>query len=105
MKKVDAGYRLDEEIKCSLLSEAALLLDQNKQVALRHVLHDEVDVLVILEVCIHANNIHMLQLLVDLNLAPQCLFHLRCLNHSLVQFFNGNFYSARLMQSQLHLPV
>ena len=59
----------------------------------------------ILKVGIHAHNIDMLEFLVDLNLAPQCLLHLWCLDHSLIQFFNGHFNPTWLMQSQLHLSV
>ena len=60
VEEVDASDRLDEEIKCGLLAEAFLLPDQSEQVALRHVLHDQVDVLVVLQVCIHSHDVHML---------------------------------------------
>lgn len=67
MKKIYASYSLDEEIKCSLLCKATFLLNQDKQVALSHVLHDEVDVLMILKVGIHAHNVDMLEFLMNLD--------------------------------------
>ena len=39
VQEVDASHGLNEEVKRSLLGEAALFFDQHKQVALRHILH------------------------------------------------------------------
>ena len=55
----------------------------------------------ILEVSVHSNNINMLELFVNLNLSAQCFSHLLCFNHTLVEFFNGHFDTARFMHRQM----
>ena len=105
VEEVDASDRLDEEIKRGLLAEALLLPNQGEQVALGHVLHDQVNVLVVLQVRIHSHDVDVLQFLMNLDLSPEGLLHFRSFDHSLVKFFNSHFYTARLMQSELNLPV
>ena len=105
VEEVDASDRLDEEIKCGLLAEALLLPDQGEQVALSHVLHDQVNVLVVLQVRIHSHDVYVLQFLMNLDLSPESLLHFGSFDHSLVKFFNSHFYTARLMQSELNLSV
>ena len=68
VEEVDASDGLNEEVKGSLLVETAFFFDEDEQVALRHILHHQVDILVVLQVSIHPHDVHMLQLLVDLNL-------------------------------------
>lgn len=41
----------------------------------------------------------------DLDFTAQGFFHFRCLNHALVQLFNGNFDPGWFVQGQLDLPV
>lgn len=69
VEEVDAGDRLDEEVKGSFFVETALFFDEDEQVALRDILHDQVNILVVLQISIHPHDVHVLQLLVDLNLA------------------------------------
>ena len=91
MQEVNASDRLYKEVKGCLFGEAALFFDEDEEVTLGDILHDQVNVLAVFQVCIHAHNIHMLQLLVDLNFTAQRLFHLWRLDHTFVQFFNGHF--------------
>ena len=105
VQKVDACDGLNEEVKGCLFSKTTLLLDEHKKVALCYVLHHQVNVLSILQVGIHAHNVDMLQLLVDLNFSSQGLLHFWGFNHALVKFFNGHFLSSGLVHSQLDLTV
>ena len=84
MKEIDARDGLNEEVERGLFSETALFLYQNEQVALSHVLHDEVDVLMVFEIRIHSHNVHMLKFLMNLDLTPESFLHFWCLNHSLI---------------------
>ena len=84
MKEIDTCNSLNEEVEGGLLSEAALFLDEHEQVTLGHILHDEVNEVAVLQRRVHSHNIHMFQLLVDLNFAFQCFPHFRRLDHTLI---------------------
>jgi len=60
VQKVYASDCLNEEVKGCLFTEAALFLDQDKEVAFCNILHNEIDVLVVLQISIHAHDVHML---------------------------------------------
>ena len=97
MKEVNTGNSLNEEVESSLFSETALLLYQHEKVTFGDVLHHKVNVLVILQVRIHPNDINMLEFLMDLNLSPQRLLHLWSFDHAFIEFFNGHFNTAWFM--------
>ena len=101
VQKVDAGTSLNEKVKGSFLIEAAFFLDENEEVTLGHILHDQVYVLSILQISIHSDYIHMLELFVDLNLSSQRFLHLRCRNFALIQLLNRYFDAAGLVEGQL----
>ena len=105
VQEVDACNGLNEEVKSSFFREATLFLNEHKQVALCHVLHHQVNVLRVLQVCIHAHNVDMLELLVDFNFTSEGFLHLGCFDHALVKFLNGHFHSGGLVHGQLDLTV
>jgi len=89
VEKVDSCHSLYEKVKCCFFSETTLFLDQNKEITLRDVFHDKVDILLIFQICIHAHNIDMLEFFVNLNFAAQRLLHLWGLDHALVQLLDS----------------
>ena len=105
VQEINSGHRLNEKVESRLLCETTLFLDQNKQVALRHVFHNEIDILGILQVSIHTHDINMLEFFMDFDLSAQCFLHLWRLDHSLVKFFDSYFDTARLMNSKLNLAI
>ena len=105
MQEVDACNGLNEKVESCVFSKAALFLDKDKQVALRHILHDQVDVLSILQIGIHAHNVDMLQLFMNFNFSSKCLLHLGRFDHALVQLFNSHFLARRFVKGQLDLAV
>ena len=84
VQEVNPSDCLNEEVKGGLFREAALFLDEDKEVALGDILHDQVDVLIVLQVGIHAHDVHMLEPLMNLNFSSQGLLHLGRLEHSFV---------------------
>jgi len=105
VQEVNSSHGLNEKVESSFFSETTLFFNQNEQVTFRHVFHYQVNVLLIFQICIHPYNVDVLELFMDLDLPPQCLFHLWSLDHALIEFFNGNFNTAWFMQGQLHRAI
>ena len=105
VQEVDAGHSLDEEVECSLFRETAFFFNEDEQVALGYVFHDEVNVLLIFQVRVHAHDVYVFEFFVDVDLAAQGLAHLGRLNHALVELFNGHFHASGLVLGQMDLPV
>ena len=71
VQKVDASHSLNEEIKCLILSEPLLPSNNEEQIALLHVLQDQIDESVVFETCVEPNDVDVLQLLLNLNFPIQ----------------------------------
>lgn len=82
VEKVNACDRLNEEVKCFILCEltqALSVADDVKQVALLHILQDQVDVVLVLERRVQTHDVLVLQFFVDLDFTAQsCVYLRRC---------------------------
>ena len=67
---------MDEEVKCSVLSQALFPANKIEQVAFAGVFQCEVDLLLVLEAREEAADVLVVQLLLDSNLPDQRLFYL-----------------------------
>ena len=60
VQKVDSRNSLDEKVESSVFIKVTLLFDQSEEIALRNILHNEVDIVFVLEVSVHSHDIDML---------------------------------------------
>ena len=72
-----------------MLVESSVLGDALEQILLRDVLHDEILVLSILEICVKTDDVWVFELFVDSDLASKHLLHLRLLQALFVHLLDG----------------
>lgn len=80
VEKVDTSNSLNKEKEGFILCELTHLLavaDDVKQIALLHILQDQVDVILVFQGGVQAHDVLVLQLFVDLDFAAQGSVHLR----------------------------
>ena len=106
MQEIKSGDSLDPEVEGFIFSKLRLVITYNmEQIAAQcviNVLKDQIDVLFILETCVEAHNMLVLQLLLDFNLSSESLLQFWRLNTSFVHFLYCNFRLCRDVRSDLH---
>ena len=71
--KVDSRAYLDEEVECSVFSQALFFPDEVEEVTFASILKGQVDDFLVFEACVESANILVIQLLLDSNFPNQRL--------------------------------
>lgn len=106
MEKVDACNCLDEKVEGNIFVHLVLLVaDEKEQVAVPYVLQDQVDEVGVLETGVKSYYVLMPQLFLNLDLATKCLPDFSRRKSNLINFFYGNAYTTRFVNSNLNCSV